>query len=78
MRWRWQVASNDPDNPLPFQDGAIEKIYRITKGLPRDICSLCHRSLDYACTDGKRVVDADLVVVAANSLKFVEDDDQRS
>jgi len=78
ISWRWQVASNHPDNALPFQDEAIEKVYRITKGLPRDICSLCHRSLDYACTDGKKAIDPELVVVAANSLKFVEDDDQGS
>ena len=71
IRWRWRVASKEPDNPLPFGIEAIEEIYRITKGLPRDICSLCDRSLKYAYADERKIINADLVLTAAESLKFI-------
>src|SRR5207248_2358116 len=40
IRWRWQVASKDKRNPLPFDNAAMEEIHRIAKGLPRDMCSI--------------------------------------
>jgi general secretion pathway protein A len=78
IRWRWRVASKEPDNPLPFDIEAIEEIYRITKGLPRDICSLCDRSLKYACADEQKIINTDLVLTAAKSLKFISNGHRKS
>jgi type II secretory pathway predicted ATPase ExeA len=76
IQWRWQVASTDKDNPLPFDDPALEEIYRITVGLPRDICTLCSRTLQYAYAEEQKVVTSDLVQAAAKSLKFINHGDQ--
>jgi hypothetical protein len=73
IQWRWQVASNDPTNPLPFEDLAIEEIYRIAVGLPRDICTLCNRTLQYAYAEEQKVITPDLVLAAAKSLQFTHD-----
>jgi general secretion pathway protein A len=78
IRWRWRVASKEPDNPLPFDIEAIGEIYRITKGLPRDICSLCDRSLKYACADERKIINSDLVLTAAKSLKFISNGHRKS
>ncbi|MCB0171315.1 MAG: AAA family ATPase [Anaerolineae bacterium] len=78
LRWRWRVASEDPNNPLPFEPEAIEKIYWTTKGLPRDICSLCDRCLQYAFADEQKVINADLVTTAAQSLHFIKDGHRKS
>jgi general secretion pathway protein A len=78
IRWRWRVASKEPRNPLPFEVEAIEEIYRITKGLPRDICTLCDRSLKYAYADDKKTINLDLVITAAKSLKFINDGHRKS
>jgi general secretion pathway protein A len=73
IQWRWQVASNDPTNPFPFEDPAIEEIYRIAMGLPRDICTLCNRCLQYAYAEEHKVITSDLVLAAAKSLQFIND-----
>lgn len=70
IRWRWQVASQEPANPLPFEEAALEEIYRLAVGLPRDICTLCHRCLQYALAEEQAIISLDLVQVAAESLKF--------
>jgi type II secretory pathway predicted ATPase ExeA len=75
---RWQIASQGTNNPLPFDDPAIEAIYRIATGLPRDICSLCYRSLQYAFAEQQKVINADLITEAARSLKLIENGDQKS
>jgi type II secretory pathway predicted ATPase ExeA len=72
LRWRWRVASKKPRNLLPFEDEAIEEIYRLARGLPRDICSLCDRCLKYAFADKQKVINTDLVLTAAKSLKFIQ------
>lgn len=73
IKWRWQVASTDEGNSLPFDDQAIKEIYRLANGLPRDICTLCHRSLQYAFAEEQRLITSDLVITAAKSLKFIND-----
>jgi general secretion pathway protein A len=79
VRWRWQVAAIDNKaNDLPFDQQALELVYRQSKGLPRDICTLCHRSLLYASTQEQKVITADLVAIAAKSLKFIHNGDQKS
>ena len=40
VRYRWQVASIKPDNPLPFDKEALDALFDYSKGLPREICKL--------------------------------------
>jgi general secretion pathway protein A len=78
IEWRWQVASTDKNNPLPFDAPALKEIYRLANGLPRDICTLCYRTLQYAYAEEQRLITPELVLNAAKSLKFVKDGDQQS
>ena len=78
IRWRWKVGSNDPRNPLSFENDALEQIYQITRGLPRDICSLCDRSLQYAYAEEQKIIHSDLVLAAAKSLKFIDHGHRKS
>ena len=43
--YRWQVASIQTTNPLPFQKEALDAIFNYSKGLPREICKLCDLAL---------------------------------
>lgn len=70
LHWRWQVASKSKDNPLPFDDGAMEEIHRIAMGLPRDMCSIASRGLQFACALETRVINKDVIRETAKSLKF--------
>ena len=70
IRWRWQIASQDKGNPLPFDDEAMEEIHRIAMGLPRDMCSIAGRSLQYACAAEIKTINKDIIKETAKSLKF--------
>lgn len=71
VKWRWQVASKRKSNPLPFTDDALREMQRIAVGLPRDICSLANRSLQFAFSENTHRVPGTLVVEAAKSLKMI-------
>jgi len=70
IKWRWQVASSEKDNPLPFTEDALHEVFEITRGLPRDMCSLCHRCLLSAVALDTKTINKELVVEAAKTLKF--------
>jgi general secretion pathway protein A len=42
MKFRWRAAGGDG---LPFQPEAIAEIYRLTRGIARDICKLANEAL---------------------------------
>jgi general secretion pathway protein A len=67
---RWKIASKDEHNPFPFDDDALAVIYKIAKGLPRDICSIAGRSLQFAYGAGVRNIGEEIAEAAAQSLNF--------
>lgn len=78
IQHRWLIASNGLSNPLPFTDEALGQIYKSAVGLPRDICTLCYRTLQYGHAQEQKTISADLVLTAAESLKFSEDGHKES
>lgn len=53
------------DGPVPFDGEAINLIYRLCRGVPRRINSLCDRALAAAQASGRRRVDRHIVENAA-------------
>lgn len=44
-----------------FQPGAIQEIYRVTRGYPRQVTLLCHKALTYAVMKNKLVIDSQVI-----------------
>lgn len=62
MQFRWTVAGG---NKLPFDKDAIDEVYRLSRGVPRDICKLVNESLLHAMVAGSKTVTKDLISSAA-------------
>jgi general secretion pathway protein A len=65
MQFRWTVAGGQQ---LPFDDGAIAEVYRITQGIPRSIVKVAHEALIRAAVDNGHHVDKDTVIAAWGDL----------
>ena len=72
IKYRWQVASRTPDNPLPFRREAIDQVFAYSRGLPREICKLCDLALLAAFADESRTIDAKTIAIVAASLDLEE------
>ncbi len=68
VRFRWQVASIEADNPLPFDKGALDGIFEFSKGLPREICKICDLALLAACASQRKKVGAATIRSVASGL----------
>ena len=53
-----------------FDDEAIEAVTRLTRGIPRNINHLCHKTMQLAWADGAHAVSARLVHEAARNLEW--------
>lgn len=54
--------------PNPFTNEAIEIIYALSKGIPREIIKLCAMSVQYAALNELSEIPAELVDVAAQDI----------
>jgi general secretion pathway protein A len=63
---RLQVAGLS--GPVPFDDGALQRIHRLCGGVPRRINVLCDRALIAAHAAGQRRVDRKMVDTAAGEV----------
>ena len=54
MEHRWITAGGKL--PLPFEDEALERIYRATKGLPRDVIKVSNSALTHAYANRQKKV----------------------
>ncbi len=57
MEHRWKTAGGN--TPLPFDNEALEVIYKATKGLPRDIIKVSNSALIYAYARRQKAVDSE-------------------
>ena len=62
LQFRWTVAGG---KDFPFQDEAIQEMYRITHGVPRLLVKLANETLIRTAVDGTNLVTRDIVVAAA-------------
>jgi general secretion pathway protein A len=70
IEFRWQVAGGAK---VPYDELAINEIYRLTGGNPRDMCKLCDATLLRAFADRRKTIDRDTVFAAAPDA-FVADE----
>lgn len=47
--------------PQPFEPAAVEAVYRVTGGVPREVLKVCSIALEMARAQGVERIDADLV-----------------
>jgi general secretion pathway protein A len=71
IQFRWQIAGGKEH---PFDQEAISEIYRVSLGLPREICKLCDLALLRAFNDSRKSVDKDTVTAAAEELNLKEEE----
>ena len=70
IEFRWNVAGGAK---VPYDEQAINEIYRLTGGNPRDMCKLCDATLLRAFADRRPQIDRDTVLAAAPDA-FVADE----
>lgn len=68
VRYRWQVASVEQANPLPFAKAALDALFEYSKGLPREICKICDLALLAACAERKLQVEPGTIHAVAEGL----------
>ena len=68
IRYRWQVASVEQDNPLPLQKEALDAVFEYAKGLPRDVCKVCDLALLAAMAEQRHTIDGAEVRTVAEGL----------
>ena len=55
---------------IPFSDDALDEIFKVTLGLPREIVKVCDLALIHAYSQQRNTVERDDVVSAAQELKI--------
>jgi len=68
IQFRWFVAGGG--NILPFSSEAIDEIFKVTLGLPREIVKVCDLSLISAYSQKNQKVSIEHVQSAINELKL--------
>ena len=59
IKYRLKIAGNE--NAVTFEEGVMDAIYDFSKGVPRLINIVCDFALLAAFTDGKKILDAELI-----------------
>jgi len=69
IRFRYRVAGGEEP---PFTEPAIDAVFRLARGLPRMVCTVCDTALTKAFARRKRQVGDDTIVAAAEELRLPE------
>ncbi len=70
LAFRWEVSGG---NKHPFTPEALDTVYTLSRGLPREICKLCNESVIRALVEKKKEVTAEMVKSAAKELRIEEE-----
>lgn len=62
LKFRWIVSGG---KKLPFDHQAVDEIYRLTRGIARDICKLANETLLRAVVDKQKTINKETVISAA-------------
>lgn len=73
VAFRWHTASAGKSTH-PFSTKALETIYMLSHGLPREINKLCHESLINAAIGDADEVSAEMVIDAAKELRLTKEE----
>ncbi len=68
---RHQLEVTEVDSRVQFSPQSLNKIYEITRGLPRMVNVLCERAMMSAFTENKRNIDVQNVLEGWESLEGI-------
>ncbi len=73
--FRWRVAGGEKH---PFDDGALEAIFKYSKGLPRKISKIADNALIRAMSEEVRSINQEIINHVASEVRLTEEFDQPS
>jgi general secretion pathway protein A len=73
--FRWKVAGGDKH---PFDSGALEAIFKYSKGLPRKISKIADNALIRAMSEEVRSINAEIIEQVASEVRLTEEFDPTS
>jgi type II secretory pathway predicted ATPase ExeA len=68
IKFRWFVAGGGAT--IPFSNEALDEIFKVTLGLPREIVKVCDLALIHTYSQQRQKVERNDVVSAAKELKI--------
>jgi general secretion pathway protein A len=68
--FRWKVAGGDKH---PFEQAALDAIFRYSKGMPRKISKLCHNALIRSFSQEAQTVSKDVIEEVAAEVRLTEE-----
>jgi len=68
--FRWKVAGGSNH---PFDNGALETIFKYSKGLPRKISKIADNALIRAMSSEERSINKEIVEQVANEVRLTEE-----
>src|SRR3712207_9425285 len=71
--FRWKVAGGSAH---PFDDEALEAIFKYSKGLPRKISKLCDNALIRALSQELRIINKDVIEQVAHEVRLSDEFEQ--
>lgn len=74
IEFRFQLAGGKRH---PFTDDALDEIFRVSLGLPREICKLCDMALLRAFANEQKAIDGAIIVQTADQLSVAEEDKEK-
>jgi general secretion pathway protein A len=72
--YRWQMAGG---NQFPFEDAAVETIFKYSRGLPRKICKLCDNALIRAASSQLTTINSEIVEYVAKEVRLTAELEDR-
>ena len=75
IKFRWKVAGGDKH---PFDNGALEAIFKYSKGLPRKISKIADNALIRAMSSNLQEIDREIIEQIANEVRLTEEFDKTS
>ncbi len=70
IEFRFQIAGGDKH---PFTADALDELFRLSLGLPREVCKLCDMALLRAFANESKSVDVQIILETANQLAIKEE-----
>lgn len=67
MQFRWTVAGG---GKLPFEEAALEELFRLTQGIPRAVVKLANEALIKTVVDNQTIVSREAVLAALREIQI--------
>ena len=75
IKFRWKVAGGDKH---PFDNDALEAIFKYSKGLPRKISKIADNALIRAMSSNLQEIDREIIEQIASEVRLTEEFDKTS